>query len=234
MARATRLGHRVAWMARVVTPETKRRVLSVLENGWWGSVVALALREREWLFVVAPTLEEHYCGDDENGLPEGPASETISRISPTQGTSETTQARACALAWGDGGRYRIRTSRTAAGRSSLRTERWRAWRRPVPSCCWERSRAAERRDDYRTGASSQVTTRGGEEGAPVDRGTGRDSRGRWGGAWRSRSRSRRGQGKAGRRVRARCVFQPGLTPGPGTGRPGAQGLVQWELRPGRR
>lgn len=88
VARAARLGHRVPGMARVyehVTPQMRRRVLSVLETRWRGSVTALTAREREWLFAVAPTLEEHYRGNSESGLREEPASKTISQISPSLG-----------------------------------------------------------------------------------------------------------------------------------------------------
>ena len=85
VARAARPGHRAPGMARVhehVTVEMKRRVLSVLEDRWRGSVAALTVRERERLFAVAPVLEAHYRGDRENGLPEEPARKMISQISP--------------------------------------------------------------------------------------------------------------------------------------------------------
>jgi integrase len=88
VARAARLGHTVPGMGRVyehVTPEMRRRVLSVLETRWWGSVAALTTQERDRLFALAPELEEHYRGNSESGLREEPASKMISQISPNPG-----------------------------------------------------------------------------------------------------------------------------------------------------
>ena len=79
-------GVRKAEMANVyehVTPEMKRRVLTVLEERWLRSVATLTHGERDRPFAMAPLLEEHYRGDKENGLPEEPASKMISQISPS-------------------------------------------------------------------------------------------------------------------------------------------------------
>ena len=75
-------------MARIyehVTPEMKRRVLTVLEERWLRSVATLTHGERERLFAMAPLLEEHYRGNGESGLPKEPASKMISHISPKAG-----------------------------------------------------------------------------------------------------------------------------------------------------
>lgn len=88
VAKAARLGHTVPGMARIyehVIPETKRRVLTVLEERWQRSVAALTYKERVRLFGMAPMLEEHYRGNSESGLPKEPASKMISRISPKAG-----------------------------------------------------------------------------------------------------------------------------------------------------
>jgi integrase len=87
-ARAARLGHTVPGMGRVyghVTPQLRRRVPSVLEARWRGSVAALTAQERDRLFAPVPGLEEHGRGNSESGLREEPASKTISQISPNPG-----------------------------------------------------------------------------------------------------------------------------------------------------
>ncbi|MFD3683194.1 hypothetical protein ACFWTE_00030 [Nocardiopsis sp. NPDC058631] len=88
VARATRLGHTVPGMGRVyehVTPEMERRVRSVLEGRWVRSVDALTYWERDRLFGLAPIPQEHHRGNSESGLPEEPASKSISQISPRAG-----------------------------------------------------------------------------------------------------------------------------------------------------
>ncbi|GHD30083.1 hypothetical protein GCM10007147_31590 [Nocardiopsis kunsanensis] len=86
-ARAARLGHRMpGWFGPTNTsPETEERVHIVLETLWAQSVCALTPAERERLFSMAPSLEELYREGTKNGLPEEPASKTISRISPIVG-----------------------------------------------------------------------------------------------------------------------------------------------------
>jgi len=75
-------------MARVyehVTPQMEERVLSALESLWAQSVADLTPVERERLFSMAPSLEEHYHGHTKSGLPQEPASKMISQISPIAG-----------------------------------------------------------------------------------------------------------------------------------------------------
>lgn len=84
--------HEVAWMRRPLLPgmarvyeyvalQMEERVLSVLETLWEQSVHALTPVERERLFSMAPSLEEHYHGDTKNGLPEEPASKSPADVS---------------------------------------------------------------------------------------------------------------------------------------------------------
>lgn len=85
VARAARLGHKVSGMASVyehVTPQMLAQIQSVLETLWWNSVHALTSREQERLFTEVPLLDELYRASMKHGLPEEPATETISRISP--------------------------------------------------------------------------------------------------------------------------------------------------------
>ncbi len=71
---------------------------------------ALTQRDRGRSFGMAPILEEHCCGNSESGLPEEPASKSISQMSPTTGTGDTPEARSEDLASGPTcGRYRTRT-----------------------------------------------------------------------------------------------------------------------------
>ncbi len=91
----------VARVHEQATPEAKRCVVSVPGNRWRGSVTAPAIRGCERLFTVAPTLQEQHRADGEIGPLQGPAWEAVSRMSPAQGTPETTQAGACAPTWED-------------------------------------------------------------------------------------------------------------------------------------
>ncbi|GAB3743162.1 hypothetical protein GCM10027590_59390 [Nocardiopsis nanhaiensis] len=65
--------------------EMGKSVLRVRENRWRRSVDALTYRERDRLFRMAPILEEHNRRSSESGLPEEPASKSISQLSPEAG-----------------------------------------------------------------------------------------------------------------------------------------------------
>lgn len=66
-------------------PQMEERVLRMLATLWVQSVADLVPVERERLFLMAPSLEEHCHGYTKNGLPEEPASKVVSQISPSVG-----------------------------------------------------------------------------------------------------------------------------------------------------